>query len=254
VGRLIFQDATTASNDWILAASGGATLTMDLDAATAPATIQVLNRTATITAPLLGADGINVTGAASGASGTLILNAANTFTGGLTISGAITQLNNATAAGTNTITVAASTNTASANKLAINGGLTIANNIVIEAGASPLAGQGAIQAVGTGQATVNGTITINGNTANGGHFVGGTAAGNELVLNGAITAAAGVQVVQRDGRVIYKSGGTGYSSSGSPAQRSSAQTTALRPQRLYSLAFPVQQRWTWGPLINRSPV
>lgn len=214
IGSLIFEDATTASNDWVLSSSAASNV-LTLDVSTGMAGISVLNRTATINTVLAGTDGINVMGNATGTSGTLVLTAANTFTGGLTISGAITQLNNALAAGTNTITVAASSNKTTANKLAINGGVTIANNIVIEAGASPLAGNGAVQQVGTGQSTVNGTITITDGTANGGHFVGGTAVGNELVLAGPITATSTTPtiagVVQRDGRVIYKGGGTGYS-------------------------------------------
>ncbi len=206
VGTLKFGDATTSSSSWVLNTGSGGPLTMDVT--TGQATINVVNQTATIGAVLAGTDGINVTGNASGTSGTVIFNAANTFSGGLTITGAIAQMNNATGAGANTITVAASTNTASANKLAINGGVTIANNVIINAGASPLAGQGAVQSVGTGQGTVNGTITINGSTANGGHFVGGTAVGNELVLGGAITSSVGV--VQREGRVIYRGTGSSF--------------------------------------------
>jgi hypothetical protein len=56
------------------------------------------------------------------------------ITGGLTSSGCNrSDSNDASAAGSNTITVAAGTSTASANKLAYHGGLTIANNIVINA-------------------------------------------------------------------------------------------------------------------------
>ena len=104
VGTLIFQD-TTASNDWVVAASGGATLTMDIDAGTTPSIIQVRNRTATISAPIFGADPISVTGNTTGTSGTLILSGVNGFSGGLIVSGAVVQLNNASAAGSGKITV-----------------------------------------------------------------------------------------------------------------------------------------------------
>jgi hypothetical protein len=219
IGQLKLGDATTAGNYWFLNTGTAGPLTLDVT--TGQAAINVVNSTVYIGAVLAGNDGLNVTGNASGASGTLVLNAANTFTGGLTITGAIAQLYKAGAAGdsAHVITIAASANTASANRLEIVGGVTIANNIVIAAGASPLAGQGAVQRVGTenGQTRVNGTITIQGATANGGHFVGGTASGpygNELVLNGVITAPAATQVVVRGGRVILRGGGTGYSNLG----------------------------------------
>ncbi|HEX8916294.1 MAG TPA: autotransporter-associated beta strand repeat-containing protein, partial [Humisphaera sp.] len=51
-------------------------------------------------------------------------------------------------------------------------------------------------------------VTLFGQTANGGVFLGGTAAGNELVLTGAINGAVpGIGMSQRDGRVIYRGGG-----------------------------------------------
>jgi autotransporter-associated beta strand protein len=81
VGTLRFQDATTASNDWILNAGTGGPLTLDV--ATGSASIQVLNRTATINAVLASGatpDPISVTGA-----GTLVLGGANTFSNTLTI-------------------------------------------------------------------------------------------------------------------------------------------------------------------------
>lgn len=204
IGSLKFGDATTASHDWTLNTGTGGPLTLDVTAG--QATINSVNRNATIGAVLAGNDGINITGNAAGASGRIILGAANTFTGGLTISGAQLQLNNNNAAGANTITIATSANTASANQLFINGGVTIANNIIVNTGASPIAGFGAIQNAGTGVATINGTVTINGATANGGHIVGGAAAGDALAFNGAITSS--VQLNQRAGFVRYGGGGS----------------------------------------------
>ena len=205
VGNLRFQDATTASNDWILNTGTAGPLTLDV--ASGAAMITVLNRTATIGASLAGNDGLTVLSSASGTvGGTLVLGAANTLSGGITLVGGILQLNNNTAAGANTITIQPSTNTGIANRLAVNGGVTITNPIVINGG-SPVAGNGLVQSAGTGRASVNGPITINGNAANGGHFVG---SGSELFLGGQITASVGV--TQRTGRVIYAGGGTGYTS------------------------------------------
>jgi autotransporter-associated beta strand protein len=208
VGTLIFQDASTASNDWTLATGSGGPLTLDVNSGQAE--IRVLNRTLTISAVIVGNDGIMVnTGGTTAA--TLALSGVNTFSGGLTVNtGATVQLNNASAAGAGTITVATSTNTGISNKVTIAGGVTIPNSFVLEAGAAPTAGVGLIQQTGTGQATVTGAIQINGGAANGGHFVGGAASGNELVINGVITAAPGTAVAQRLGRVIYRGGGTGY--------------------------------------------
>lgn len=212
IGTLIFGDGTSGagSNDWVLNTGTAGPLTLDVS--TGQAEIRVLNRTVTIGAIIGGNDGIMVNSGGT-ANGTLVLGGANTFTGGLTVNtGATVQLNNAAAAGAsgNVITIATSNITTLSNRVTINGGVTIPNAFVLQGGASPLAGQGLIQAVGTGQATVNGTIDIQGGAANGGHFVGGGATGNELVLNGVITALSPTIVSQRAGRVIYRGGGTGY--------------------------------------------
>ncbi len=205
VGTLRFQDATTASNDWILNTGTAGPLTLDVASGTA--SIAVLNRTATIGAVLAGNDGLTVSSAATGTvGGTLVLGAANTLSGGITLTGGILQLNNNTAAGANTITIQPATNTGIANRLVVNGGVTITNPIVINGGA-PAVGNGLVQSAGTGRASVNGPITINGNATNGGHLV---SSGSELFLGGPITSS--VVVAQRAGRVIYAGGGTGYTS------------------------------------------
>lgn len=212
VGTIKFGDATTASNNWILNTGTGGPLTMDVT--TGQAIFNVINgRTATINAVVAGNDGVNMTSATTGTvGGNLILAAANTFTGGLTITGGNVQVNSSAALGSNTVTIAASANTGIANKLIINGGVAIPNNVIINAGSTGLVGRGVVEQVGTGQSTVNGAITINGGTAAGGHFLGGAAVGNELVLGGPITSS--VSVSQRDGRIIYRGGGNGYSSLG----------------------------------------
>src|SRR5690349_17429421 len=78
VGNLIFGDAVTPSNDWTLASN---TLTLDLSSG-AP-TINVVNRTATISSVVATNDGFTKTGA-----GTLIFTGNNTaITGTVTIGG-----------------------------------------------------------------------------------------------------------------------------------------------------------------------
>ena len=140
-------------------------------------------------------------------AGILVLAGANTYTGGTTITSGVLQLNNNAGAGTGTITIAAAA--AAANRLLLNGGVTIANPVSFGA-TTGTASLGRIQQTGIGQGRVNGAITITGAPSTGGDFVGGNAVGNELVLGGAITSS--VAISQRDGRVIYMGGGAGYTS------------------------------------------
>ena len=201
IGTLIFGDGTTGAgtNDWVLNTGTGGPLTLDV--ATGNANIQVLNRVATIGAVLAGNDGVSVSNG-GGPGGTLILGAANTFTGGLNIAGTIVQLNNNTAAGNNQITINPST---AVGRLAVNGGVTIANAVSF-GNTTGVAGFGVLQQVGTGLATINGPINITGGPSAGGHFVGGGAATNALVLGGPITSTVGL--VQRAGVVRYGGGGS----------------------------------------------
>ncbi len=138
--------------------------------------------------------------------GTIVLGNANTYGGGTNIVAGSIQANNAGALGSGTVTFSAG----STGRLFINGGVAIGNSIFVDAGVTNAVGQGLLQQTGTGQAVVNGTITLNGAPTNGGTFVGGLAVGNELVLNGVISGPGAVS--QRDGRVIYRGGGTGYTS------------------------------------------
>lgn len=140
-------------------------------------------------------------------AGTLTLSGANNYSNGTILdgaSGSILVLGNATAAGSGAITWAAGT----LARLRVNGGVTIANPITIPAGLVGIGNTGLLEQTGTGLATYNGPITISGSTANGGHIFGSNTVGNEIVLGGVITSS--VTVSQRDGRVIYKGGGTGY--------------------------------------------
>lgn len=197
INKLVFTDATTASHDWTLARSGTNVLTLG---GTTP-TIDVTNRTTTISAVLAGGSQITKAGV-----GTLIVSGANTFSAGLLHNNGILQINNNTGAGTGNITLGAGTS-GNGPRLQINGGVTIANAVSIPTTAGAT-GMGVFQQTGTGQGRVNGAISIAGSPVAGGHFVGGTAAGNELVMGGPITTTVS-GLSQRDGRVIYAGGGSG---------------------------------------------
>jgi autotransporter-associated beta strand protein len=100
IGTLRFEDDTTASNDWILA-TGTAGSILTLDVTTGQPLLDVLNRTATISAVVAGNEGLVKTGA-----GTLALSGANTITGNLVINGGVFRASNANAlGGMNSITV-----------------------------------------------------------------------------------------------------------------------------------------------------
>ncbi|MCW0220838.1 MAG: autotransporter-associated beta strand repeat-containing protein, partial [Prosthecobacter sp.] len=81
VGSLIFGDAETASNNWILANGAGGPWSLTLATSEGIPEIRVVNQVATISALLAGTQGLSKTGA-----GTLTLsNAGNTLTGGITL-------------------------------------------------------------------------------------------------------------------------------------------------------------------------
>jgi fibronectin-binding autotransporter adhesin len=143
---------------------------------------------------------------------TLILGGANTYTGGTNVTGVL-QLNNNSAAGTGAITLdnttAAGTNTLLPTRLLVGGGVTV-GNVVNIGNTTGLAATGLLQQTGTGQGRFNGPINVTGSATAGGHFQGGAAVGNELVLGGAINSTV-ASLSQRDGRVVYAGAGTGGS-------------------------------------------
>jgi autotransporter-associated beta strand protein len=104
IGTLRFADATTASHDWTLSSTGGSILTLATLSGTP--TIQVTNRTTTISLQLAGNQGLDKTGA-----GTLVLSGANSFSGPISVSAGILQVNSDAALPTYTTA----------------GGLTVAN-------------------------------------------------------------------------------------------------------------------------------
>ena len=79
VGSLIFADVAP-SHDWTIAAGSGGTLTLDVSSGRP--SVHVVNRSATISAPLLGGDGLQKDG-----SGELVLTGSNSFTGGTVVAG-----------------------------------------------------------------------------------------------------------------------------------------------------------------------
>ncbi|MDB5295268.1 MAG: hypothetical protein JWO31_1251, partial [Phycisphaerales bacterium] len=78
IGNLTFNDLTTASSNWVLARTSPFVLTLQRTDLTRP-TVNVVNQTATITAVLAGAGGLQKTG-----TGALVLSGANTYAGGTT--------------------------------------------------------------------------------------------------------------------------------------------------------------------------
>lgn len=96
VGTLKFGDAATASHDWTVNVGTPTTSTITLDVSSGFGTIDVTNRTVTITTILAGSDGLRKIGA-----GTARLNAVNTITGDLAVDAGTLQIGNST--GINTL-------------------------------------------------------------------------------------------------------------------------------------------------------
>ena len=132
------------------------------------------------------------------ADSTIALAGNNTYSGGTTINTGIIRANSDTALGAGTVTLSAT-----ANRLVINDGNTVANPIIITAGGGTT-GRGKIENSGGGTGTVAGPITINGAAGAGGHFA--STGGGTLAVNGPVTSAS-VPVTVRGGNVTF--GGIG---------------------------------------------
>lgn len=161
-----------------------------------------------------GANGLTLSGVISGdfvlskvGVGTTVLSGPNTFTGGVAIGNGSIQASNNSALGTGAVTLlnGGATN---ATRLYVTGGVTVPNSVTF-GNVFGVSGNGVLQQTGTGQGRINGMISINGGPSAGGTFYGGMAVGNELVLGGFILSTA-TNLSQRDGRVVYAGGGSGW--------------------------------------------
>ena len=155
------------------------------------------------------ADSVGVGGGAVGVvksgGSTLTLDQANTFSGGLRITDGYVVAANGTALGSGATLL-----TAAAKRLALSNGVSLANPIVIDVGASSgVVANGLIQNTNAApgeNATLTGTITINAAPASGGHLAS-QGDGSTLTLAGPIVSAT-TTVTQRAGTVIYSGGGS----------------------------------------------
>jgi autotransporter-associated beta strand protein len=178
IGALIFGDTSGAQN-WNLAASGGSVLTLDSGSSAQPS-ITVTNNTATVSAPLAGANGFSMAGA-----GTLILSNANALTGTVVIGGGTVKLSHPLAlqnailsipcAGSNALKFGPITGAAIAGLTGLNDlwltnsslaavTLTNGNNNVSSEFAGAFRGTGGLVKAGTGTLTLDGTNNYTGAT------------------------------------------------------------------------------------------
>jgi autotransporter-associated beta strand protein len=202
IGNLVFTDATTSSNDWAL--SGANILTLDTTSGTP--TINVTNRTATVSVILGGNDGL----ARGAGTGILVLSGASTYSGGTTIGAGTTFIGaSSTVAGgvvvfgplgVGTVTLSGGTfgdnGTARTlqNSLSITGSVTLASSgaTSVTFNSTGLTVPATIAIAGTPTLTVNNTTTFaNAITAAGVFTKAGT---GTLILNADNSAAAGATV------------------------------------------------------------
>jgi fibronectin-binding autotransporter adhesin len=129
IGTLTAQDLTTASHDWIFAGTGPLTL----DNGGNQPLITVSNRTATISAPLAGTNGIRKNGA-----GLLVLSGDNSALSGVLQLDDVTGTNNAgvsiasnTAIGGITTININGTEGSTGSYLALTGGVTLGNGVTV---------------------------------------------------------------------------------------------------------------------------
>jgi autotransporter-associated beta strand protein len=163
-GNLVFGDAGS-NNNWTVSSglSFGAPPVLTLAASNRPV-INVLNQTATISAPLSGVSGLTKTG-----NGTLVLSGANNYSGGTVLSQGTLELDNLTAAdsglltlgdantGSHALQLTLGTNVANAITVTTNGTNSVIINYTPAADAS-LAGAFTLNRPTTISATAAGTI------------------------------------------------------------------------------------------------
>ena len=162
-----------------------------------------------------GPNAFTLSGAVSGAFeldktgvGTVTLSGANTYSGPTVIKNGAFVAGNNSAMGSGDISLVNGGGT-NATKLYVSGGVTIPNNISFGT-VFGTTGNAVLQQTGTGQGRINGMLNISGTPTAGGHFIGGSAVGNELVLGGYIYSTTPILIV-REGRVVFMGGGSGWS-------------------------------------------
>ena len=187
-GTMLFGDATTLSNNWIVS---GSTITLATSGANGPA-IVVNSQTVTLNALLLGTQGFAKSGA-----GTLVLSVSNGYSGGTTLSAGTLNFGDVGALGGDTVTFAGN------SKLQAGVAGTLLNNVTINPGITGtldtqanavtlggvVAGSGTLTKIGTGSLLLSGSNTYSGGTT---LTSGSLVLGNANALGG---ASAGALVV-----------------------------------------------------------
>jgi autotransporter-associated beta strand protein len=210
VGALVNPTIDTASKSFltnsILVASGARPLTIGVAAndgtlttATAGGELILINNSAnSLNVNAAIADNTTSSTLAKFGSGNATFAGTNTYTGNTSLTGGIITAANASAFGSGAVTINPTT-----NRLVINDGLTLANNITFKGGGA--SSRGIFENSGAGEATLSGTITIDGPLAGGGHF--GNNFGGTLKVTGAVNST-GPAVTSRLGTVIFSGGGS----------------------------------------------
>ncbi|CAN5464238.1 hypothetical protein BH09VER1_BH09VER1_25750 [soil metagenome] len=193
IGNIIFGDATTPSNGWILDNNGNSANVLTLGVSSGFPTITVNNlgsSVATITAQLAGTSGFQKNG-----TGTLVVTGSNIYSGA-------TRLNAGTLRASDSTTYGASSQTVTSGGLAGGSTTTLASNTVLQ-----------LRANGLNDASAQTLIFNNGlqiNASVSGYTIdvdrqGGTGTGKTIALgNGAIGSGSGTNTI------FNITGGNGY--------------------------------------------
>jgi fibronectin-binding autotransporter adhesin len=210
IGNLIFADQGGLHN-WILDNNGTAGNTLTLSTSSGTPTITVNNDVATISAVLLGTQGLTKTG---GASGTLILSGSNSYSGVTTLSAGTLLLGNAAGAGTSTINLSGGTFGASGAQAISNAVVATASTTTTLQGTAALTLNGALSGSGMlniGSTGINlGNVSVNATNSPGNNsFSGALSVGGAMNFNspGSVNGASYWYNLS-NAAVTYTSGGT----------------------------------------------
>lgn len=188
IGNLTFGDATTASNNWVLANNAVAANVLALSTSAGTPTLTVTSQTATISAVLSGTQGF-----ARAGNGTLVLSAANpNLTGTVTVGsgpsaqGSLRITNAAALGGVGGVTLNDTTFAGGTGaQLEMQGGITV-NNFPLTMMSNATGNlRGALRS-SSGSNTFGGAISVTGSGL--AQFY---ADGGNLTVNGNVTAGAG---------------------------------------------------------------